>query len=223
MEDNLPPLAVSGVKLLVLKKPQVLESDPNWLLVVCQLCSDSRLMLLRWPRQERKSFPALFNTLKLRETLVVSGEYTQRVFFHRGTVVCNRSIIASNVEIYSPDGPINDGCAIRLTSDEDARADRDMMTLIQLLGTKMKLDALTSEVQQMQIRTGSATSRSATVQSPIRKEESPSGKEESPSGKVEGSSGATKNPFHTGRPVSDRLKDLKKLSETGRLVLKKIP
>lgn len=149
MEDSVLSLPVSGVQVSVLKKPQVLESDPTLMLVLCQLCSDKRLMQLKWHREDGKSFPNLFNTLKLKEMLVVSGRYNQEVYFHQQKLVCNRSIVVENVENHSPNGTIRDGCTIKPTADE---VDKELKLLIHLFGVKMKLKESKSQLEKAGIR-----------------------------------------------------------------------
>lgn len=170
-QSDLISLPVSGVKILVLEKPKVLEADPTWLLVLCQLCSDKRLMQLKWHRQEGRRFPVLFNTLKLRDTLEVSGEFVMHSFVDDGGLVSNRSIIATSVEIYSPNRVVYDGCEIPITTVEEARTEKDIQFCIKYLRKKIEMDSLTEQVNRMQVSKGSTTGLSATGNSPSRKEE----------------------------------------------------
>jgi hypothetical protein len=170
-QSDLISLPVSGVKILVLDKPKVLETDPTWLLVLCQLCSDMRLMQLKWHRQEGRRFPVLLNTLKLRDTLEVSGQFEMHAFVDNGVLVCNRSIIATSVEFYSPNRVIHDGCEIPTTTVGEARTEKDLEFCIKYLRTKIVLDSLTEQVKRKQISKESTTGVSATGKSPRRKEE----------------------------------------------------
>lgn len=170
-QSDLISLPVSGVKILVLDKPKVLETNPTWLLVLCQLCSDMRLMQLKWHREEGRRFPMLLNTLKLRDTLEVSGEFVMHAFVDGGVLVCNRSIIATSVEIYSPNRVIHDGCEIPTTTVEEARTEKDLEFCIKYLKTKIVLDSLTEQVKGKQISKGSTTGVSGTGKSSGRKEE----------------------------------------------------
>ena len=169
-QSDLISLPVSGVKLLVLQKPKVLENDPT-LLVLCQLCSDKRLMLLKWLRQEGRQFPVLFNTLKLRDILEAAGEFEMHSFVDDGGLVSNRSIIATSVEIYSPNRVVYDGCEIPITTVEEARTDKDIQFCIKYLRTKIEMDSLTEQVKRMQVSKGSTTGLSATGSSPSQKDE----------------------------------------------------
>jgi hypothetical protein len=170
-QSDLISLQVCGVKILVLDKPKVLETDPTWLLVLCQLCSDLRLMQLKWHRQEGRRFPMLLNTLKLRDTLEVSGEFVMHTFVDNGVLVCNRSIIATSVEIYSPSRVVHDGCEIPTTTVGEARTEKDIQFCIKYLRKKIEMDSLTEQVNRMQVSKGSTTGLSATGNSPSRKEE----------------------------------------------------
>jgi hypothetical protein len=170
-QSDLISLPVYGVRILVLDKPKVLETDPTWLLVLCQLCSDLRLMQLKWHRQEGRLFPVLLNTLKLRDTLEVSGEFVMHTFVDNGVLVCNRSIIATSVEIYSPNQVVQDGCEIQTTTVGEARTEKDLEFCIKYLRTKIEMDSLTEQVNRMQVSKGSTTGLSATRNSPSRTEE----------------------------------------------------
>lgn len=164
-KSDLISLPVSGVKILVLEKPKVLDNEPNRLLVLCKLCSDLRLMQLRWDRQEGRRFPALLNTLKPRDTLEVSGEFEMHSFVDNGVLVCNRSITATTVEIYKPKRVVNDGCEIPIMTVEEARAEKDLEFCIKYLKTKIALDSLTTDMKQMGISKGSIKGLSATGKS----------------------------------------------------------
>lgn len=165
IQPDLISLPVSGVQLLVLDKPKVLETDPTWLLVLCQLCSDKRLMQLRWNRDGGRRFPVLFNTLKLREKLEVSGDFVMHAFVEDGVLVCNRSIIATSVKIYSPNQVLNDGCEIPITTVEEVKTGKDIEFCIKYLRTKIELDSLTERVKGMQISNESTTGLPATGKS----------------------------------------------------------
>lgn len=169
-QSDLISLPVSGVKLLVLQKPKVLEDDPT-LLVLCQLCSDKRLMLLKWHRQEGRRFPVLFNTLKLRDILEVSGQFEMHSFVDESGLVSNRSIIVRTVELYSPSRVIHDGCEIPISTVEEARTDKDIRSCIKYLRAKIEMDSLTEQVNRMRVSKGSTTGLSATGRSPSRNDE----------------------------------------------------
>jgi hypothetical protein len=131
-------LPTSGLQVLVLEDPDVLESNPSWTVVLCQLCSDKRLVTLRWFRKNGKPFPSILNqTGLIWETLEVSGDFVIHTFMDGGYPVQKMSVVATEVKIFSSDEPIHDGCVIRVTSDEEERIQRDLRNYIKYLRMKI--------------------------------------------------------------------------------------
>jgi hypothetical protein len=144
-------LPTSGLQVLVLKDPEILESNPSWTVILCQLCSDKRLITIRWSRKNGKPFPSILNQTGLVwETLEVAGDYTIHTYIEHGQMVQSMNVVASEVKIYSSDEPIVDGCEIRITTDEEERRQRDLRTCIKYLRMKITQDTYMQKLKRQQ-------------------------------------------------------------------------
>lgn len=142
-------LPTSGLQVVVLEEPEVLQSNPSWTVVLCQLCSNKRLVTLRWFRKNGKPFPSILNQSNLSwEMLEVSGDYIIHTFIDNGNPVQRMSVIATEVKVYSSDEPIDDGCEIRVTTDEEERSQRDLRNYVKYLRKKIALDSMKEKLKR---------------------------------------------------------------------------
>lgn len=142
---------VTRIRLMVLKEPEVLESNEEWFIVLCQHCDDKRTMELRWQRQKGRKFPDLLNNLRRYQMLLASGDYYQHAFVESGVLKCIRSIVATSVNSSSTLKDFDDGCKVPIKSVQAVNDQKDLYKLLKFVNLKIKMESMSEALEKVRL------------------------------------------------------------------------